>query len=88
LDKERASEFNLKIGHTLSQMRQQAGLSIEGVLAKTQNQQLRTLSEIEFGKRSISCCELYELLQIYSPSQEHILFFCMIPFKGLSYGNH
>lgn len=88
MDKERASEFNLKIGHTLSQMRQQAGLTIDSVLIKTKNQRLRTLNEIESGKKSIRCCDLYELLQIYSPSEEHILFFCTLPLKGLSYGSH
>ncbi len=88
MDKERASEFNSKVGHALSQMRLEAGLSIDGVLAKTHNQQLRTLNEIEAGKKSIRCCDLYELLKIYSPSEDNLLFFCTLPLKGLSYGNH
>tara|TARA_B110001454_G_scaffold64823_1_gene62994 strand:+ start:42080 stop:42346 length:267 start_codon:yes stop_codon:yes gene_type:complete len=87
LDKERASEFNLKIGHTLSQMRLQTGLSIDGVLTKTKNQQLRVLNETESGKISIRCYDLYELLQIYSPPEEQLLFFCTLPLKGLFYGN-
>lgn len=88
MDKERVSEFNSKVGHALSQMRLQAGLSIDSVLTKTQNQQLRTLNEIEAGKKSIRCCDLYELLKIYSPSEETILFFCTLPLKGWSYGSH
>ena len=88
MDKERALEFNLEIGHALSQMRQEAGLSIDSVLIKTKNQQFLTLSEIEAGKKSIRCCDLYELLKLYSPSEENLLFFRTLPLKSWSYGNH
>lgn len=79
-------ESNLKIGSILSGLRLEAGLTIEEVQQNTSGSCLNLLSEIESGKVSIKGYDLYELLKLYRPDNQKLLFFCTLPVSGWSYG--
>lgn len=67
------SLFNKKIGLLLRHIRMYSKTDIESIGSVID---FKELQKIEAGNKSISCRVLYELLNIYRPKEEVLLYFC------------
>lgn len=74
-------DFNTKIGYALLQMRKNAGLTFEDVQSRVKHKHYLPLNDIESGATSIRCCDLYDLIMLYSPTEAQFMEFYLLTLK-------
>lgn len=68
--------FNKAVGSILLNNRQRLNLSTSQVSKKIKHLTPFEIRQIENGQRSLPCYVLYDLLQLYRPTEDEVFFFC------------
>ncbi len=69
-------DINLRVGKKLAEARLCSGLTLAEVEKVVETMRAQVLEKIEKGQLSVSCSEIYELLELYPESQNQRLYFC------------